>query len=305
MSGPILVTYATGKQGSATVRALLKLPNPPIILAATRSAASAGAQKLACLSSNVKLVQGTLDDTPALFTEAQKSADQPIWGVFSIQLAQGMGTSNETDQGKALIDESISRSVKHFVYSSVDRGGDEKSWETPTTIPHFRSKYDIEHHLRDKAANSDMTWTILRPVSFMDNLAPGMQSRVFLAAMKGSLSNKTPMQWIACRDIGILTAKSFAEPQRYHTKAIGLAGDALTVDQLSEAFREATGQALTPTFGFLGTALKLAMKEIRLMLQWFETDGYAVDIPALRKIHPDLLDFKTWIVEDSPFEAKK
>lgn len=306
MSGPILVTTATGRQGSAAIRALLKLPQPPsTILAVTRSASSAGAQKLASTSSTIKLVEGNLDNTPAIFDAAKKLTDQPIWGVYSVQLPQGMGIANEEAQGKSLIDESLSRGVKHFVYSSVDRGGNEKSWTNPTDIPHFRTKHNIELHLREKAKDSGMTWTILRPVAFMDNLAPGMQSRVFLAALNASMKPDKSLQWVACRDIGVFAAKAFEKPDEYHGKAVGLAGDDLTVTQTSEAFKEATGEALTPTYTILGSALKLASTEMRTMINWFGSEGYGVDIEGLRKVHPGLVDLKTWVIEDSKFKKKK
>ena len=306
MSGPILVTTATGKQGSAAIRALLNLPTPPsTILAVTRSASSAGAQKLASSSSSIKLVEGTLKDVPALFDAAAKLTEKPIWGVYSIQLPQGMDIGDEETQGKSLIDEALSRGAKHFVYSSVDRGGTEKSWSNPTEIPHFRTKHNIELHLREKAKGSAMTWTILRPVAFMDNLAPGMQSRVFLASLNSTLKPGQPLQWIACRDIGVFAAKAFENPSEYNGKAIGLAGDELTVDQTSEAFKAATGEALTPTWSILGSALKLVSGELRAMINWFGSEGYGVDIEAARKIHPALMDLRTWIAEDSKFEKKK
>ena len=306
MSGPILITTATGRQGSAAIRALLKLPSPPsTILAVTRSASSAGAQKLAASSPTIKLVEGTLKDVPALFDAAAKLTERPVWGVYSIQLPQGMNISDEEAQGKSLIDEALSRGVKHFVYSSVDRGGTEKSWSNPTNIPHFRTKHNIELYLREKAKGSAMTWTILRPVAFMDNLEPGVQSRVFLASLNSTLKPGQGLQWIACRDIGVFAAKAFEKPSEYNGKAIGLAGDELTVEQTSEAFKAATGEALTPTWSILGSALKLASSELRAMINWFGSEGYGVDIEAVKKTHPALIDLKTWVAEDSKFEKKK
>ena len=303
MTGPILVANATGKQGGALVRALLKLPNPPTILAVTRSASSATAQKLAGSSPFVKIVQGSLDDVAGIFNAAVDIADRPIWGVYSVQIAQGMGINNEAEQGKALVDESISRGVEHFVYSSVDRGGDEKSWMNPTNSPHFRSKHEIELHLRDKAQSSGMKYTILRPVAFMDNLVPGFQSRVFLASLESTFDTGKTLQWIAVRDIGIVAAKAFAEPDRFNGKAIGLAGDDLTIEQTSEAFRGATGKALTPALPVFGKVLKWFFVELRLMIDWFGEEGYGVDIAALKQIHPNVIDLKTWIIEDSPFQS--
>jgi uncharacterized protein YbjT (DUF2867 family) len=117
------------------------------------------------------LIEGDLDDVPSLFRQAQTWAGAPIWGVYSVQVSTGKDVTSEREirQGKALIDEAIKTGVRHFVYSSVERGGDEASWNNPTPIPHFRTKHDIEHHLRDVTvpgkAGEHMGWTILRPVA--------------------------------------------------------------------------------------------------------------------------------------------
>lgn len=81
----------------------------------------------------------------------------------------------EEQQGKALVDEALKAGVKRFVYTSVDRGGDERSWQNETDVPHFRSKHRIEWHLREEAEKKggEMTWAVLRPVAFMDNIQPG------------------------------------------------------------------------------------------------------------------------------------
>jgi hypothetical protein len=75
--------------------------------------------------------------------------------------------ATEEAQGRALVDEAVANGVEWFVYSSVDRGGDEKSWDNPTPIPHFISKHNIELYLREKAGDK-MMWSILRPTAFMD-----------------------------------------------------------------------------------------------------------------------------------------
>ena len=306
MSGPILITSATGRQGRATIRALLALPSPPkTILAVTRSAASAGAQKLASSSPSIKLVEGTLDDVPTLFKTAKEIAGESIWGVLSVQLPQGMGTTNEAAQGKAMVDEALSHHVKHFVYSSLDRGGEEHSWNNPTKVPHFATKHEVELYLREKAKDTQMTWTILRPVAFMDNLEPGMQTRVFLAALKITVPAQKKIQWIAARDIGIVAAKAFTEPESFAERAIGLAGNEMTLAELSETFGVTTGKALTPTWSLFGYLLKWFVAELGAMVDWFGQEGFGVDIKELRKIHPGLTDLKTWIAEESAFVARK
>jgi NAD(P)-dependent dehydrogenase (short-subunit alcohol dehydrogenase family) len=86
MTKAILVTGATGKQGGAVVKALLEAPNAAdyTILAVTRKPESASATKL--VEKGVKIVQGDLNDVPAIFESAKKVASMPIWGVFSVQV---------------------------------------------------------------------------------------------------------------------------------------------------------------------------------------------------------------------------
>ncbi|KAK3693152.1 hypothetical protein B0T22DRAFT_373007 [Podospora appendiculata] len=311
MSKALLITGATGHQGGAVIEALLdKHRNEFTLLAVTRDASSASAQRLASKSPSIKLVQGNLDDVPALFEEARRvNNNQTIWGVYSVQVSLGPGVTveGEVAQGKALVDGALTAGVKHFVYSSVERGGDKASWDNPTPIPHFQSKHQIEHHLRSAASTSstDMGWTILRPVAFMDNLAPGFQTKVFLAALRNYLGDTTkPLQWIATDDIGVFAAKAFANPSEWDGRAIGLAGDELTIEEMSRAFARVTGSPAPITYSFFGSALTYAVKEMGLMIGWFASDGYKADIEARRKDYPGLLTFEQWLAQKSPFAPK-
>lgn len=87
MSKTVLITGATGKQGGSVVTALLKAKADFEILAVTRDASSGGAQKLQVKSSNIKLVEGNLDEPEKIFDNANKVTSQPIWGVYSVQVS--------------------------------------------------------------------------------------------------------------------------------------------------------------------------------------------------------------------------
>ena len=41
--------------------------------------------------------------------------------------------------------------------------------------------------------------------------------------------------------------------------------------------------------------------ELGVMIGWFGTDGYKADIQGLKKMHPGLMDMKTWIEKESAF----
>ncbi|KAJ4294934.1 hypothetical protein N0V88_005173 [Collariella sp. IMI 366227] len=310
MSRALLITGATGKQGGAVIDALLaRQTSDFLLLAVTRNAQSAAAKRLASKSPHIKLVEGDLEQVPALFQTAKQAANTlPLWGVYSVQaVSPGKnGTCDaEVRQGKALIDESIKVGVQHFVYSSVERGGDERSWTNPTKIPHFKSKHEIEHHLRNSTANgkSSMGWTILRPVIFMDNMAPGFPGKVFMTMLRDTVKEK-PLQWVATKDIGFFAAEAFCNSDAWNGRAVGLAGDELTFAQLDEVFQRATGHPVETTFGLLGKALKYGVSEIGVMVDWFYEDGYKADLGLNRKAHPNVTTMEAWL-KDSTFSKAK
>ncbi|CAD0110713.1 unnamed protein product [Aureobasidium uvarum] len=307
MSKALLITGATGKQGGATIDALISSPSHSsdfTILAVTRNPSSASAQALQKKSPSIKLVTGDLKDVPGIFNAAE-AIQKPIHGVFSVQAFVGQGQSVETEeqQGKALVDEALKRGVNHFVYTSVDRGGD-KSLDNPTTIPHFVSKHNIERHLVDSTNDSEMSYTILRPVAFMDNWVPGMMGKMFGAMWSSAIKPDRKLQLISCRDIGYFAAEAFRNPARYNNRAISIAGDELTLKEADRVWKQAIGQGAPNTFSFMGSGLLWASKELGSMFRWFETDGYEVDIPALKKEHPGLQTLSDWIVKDSAFKKE-
>ncbi len=305
----ILITGATGKQGGSVLKQLATGPSASqfTLLAVTRNADSASAKKLVERHPDVLLVQGDLNDVPGLFASAKatlKKAGKPeqIWGVYSVQISMGPGvtTDFEVKQGSDLIDESIKEGVSHFVYSSVDRGGNEHSFNNATPIPHFMTKLEIEKHLLEKAGRNGekMGWTILRPVAFMDNLEPGMKTKVFLTALRDTLKGK-PNQWVSVDDIGLFAAKAFRDPKEWNARAEGLAGSELTMDEMSGCFERVTGHPVQYAFGFMGSALMWAVKEVNVMINWFADEGYGVDIRKLRTEEPQLCDFERWLRERS------
>ncbi|KAJ9669633.1 hypothetical protein H2201_000016 [Coniosporium apollinis] len=305
MSKAILVTGATGKQGGAVINALLAENADFTILALTRTKASASAEKLAAKSPKIKLVEGNMDDCPAIFESAKEVTSEPIWGVFSVQVPMGKGASPETEerQGKALIDASLSAGVEFFVYASVDRGGD-KSSNNPTYIPHFISKHNIEKHLEAQTNNGErMGYCVLRPTAFFDNMTPDFMGKGFNTAWKVAVKER-PLQLIAVRDIGVFAAKAFMNPEEYRGQYISLAGDELAFADAAKIFKEKTGEEIPTTYEFLAHGMLWAVKEMGLMMKWFYEEGYGANIQELKKTHPDLLDFGAWLETQSGFHTK-
>ena len=300
MAKPILVTGATGKQGGALIRALLAHPSysPTThpIYAVTRNPSSSSATRLAGLSESISLIQGDLDDTPAIFS----SLPTKPWGVFSVQPVG----KNEASQGKALVDAAREAGVSHFVYTSTDRHGGDK----PTDIPHFASKHEVEQYLIQKCRESSgqTSYTILRPVFFMENLEWGLIGKIICTAWRDHTGGRK-LQVIATADIGNFAASAFMNPEssEYKNKGISLAGDELTFEEADQIFAKKTGQGIPVTYGFLASFTLWAIKDIGLMFQFFREEGFAADVGALRKMSEGLQDFGAWIDNSSYGKSRR
>jgi uncharacterized protein YbjT (DUF2867 family) len=289
----ILVVGATGKQGGAVIDALLAKSHifDFQILALTRNPDSPRAKSLA-LNPNVSIVQGDPADPSAIFAQAC-----PIDTVFCVTVHGKEGA--EDAQAAGLIDASIAKGVKHFVFTSADRGGEGVSDVTPTNVPHIASKHRIEEYLKKATMGKEMTWTILRPVTFMENLTPDFVGKGF-AAMWNQVGSRQ-IQLVAATDIGYFGAMALLEPERFAGKAFGIAGDKLNFQDACRVFKEVTGKDMPTTFCVVGTVLKTVMPDIGAMFDWFKDGGYNVDIDACRKEFPELKDFATWLRESSGF----
>lgn len=113
-----------------------------------------------------------------------------------------------------------------------------------------------------------------------------------------------PLQLISVRDIGLFGAKAFLNPHEYQGRAFALAGDDLTFEQAKKVFRETLGYDMPETYWFVGSALKWLIGEVGAMFTWFKNEGYAANIPALRKEEPRLQDLGTWLKESSGFRKQ-
>ncbi|KAM3084256.1 hypothetical protein ACMFMF_001613 [Clarireedia jacksonii] len=286
---------ATGKQGGAAIDALLASPsaNDINIIALTRTPESPAAQKLQQKSDKVTLIKGDNSDFAAVFA----AVDAPINGVFCVTMPNlhiGGGGASEEQQGMDLIDQALEHNVEHFVFTSVDRHGKDSD-NDPTDVPHFISKAKVEDYLKGKCEESNMSWTILRPVAFMENFTAGIGGKIFPTAWCAALSPTTKLQLVATADIGYFAAQAFLNPHQYKGRAISIAGDELTFEEANEIFKSRFGKDIPKTFGFVGSALLWAINDVGLMFQWFEKKGYAADIEGLRKEYPGLQSFGDWL----------
>ncbi|KAM0335405.1 hypothetical protein ACHAQA_000450 [Verticillium albo-atrum] len=293
----IIVTGATGKQGGAAITHILASPQASSfnIIAVTRDATTERARRLAARP-GVSVIEGDFSDIPALFAKAG-----PVWGVYSVQV----NSDSEESQGKAMVDAAVAQGVRHFVYSSGDRGGPSRSDVDPTSVKNFAAKYNIEKHLIAQAALSPhkMTYTILRPVTFFENLTADVHGKGF-ARMWEQLGAKK-LQFVSTDDIGWFAAASFLDPARHAGEAITIVGDELTQPEADAVFKQVVGQAMPIAHCLIANTVKLVLRDsVGDMFKWFGESGYGGSVKACREAYPQVKDFRAWLEENKGRWAK-
>lgn len=273
----IVVTGATGKQGGAVlrrlkergygVRALVRDPDKP--------------NARALEAHGVEVLRGSFEDLESL-----ERALDGAYGAYSVQAWEG-GAETEVRQGIAFAEAASRQQVGHLVYSSVAAA------DQHTGIPHFDSKGQIEERIRQIG----IPYTILRPVSFMENWL-GMRQMIDTGAIYLPLSPNKRLAMIAVDDIGAFASLAFEHPQHWRNRAIELAGDNLSMAEIAEAFSRVSGREVRYQQVGWDQFEQQVGHELTVMYQWLEKYGYEVDIAAVRREYPELTPFHRWLEEN-------
>lgn len=273
-AAPVLVTGATGKQGGAAADHLLERGLP--VRALTRDPDQPAANRW--LQRGAEVVRGDFDD-PASLRRAMRGTS----GVFLVSHYWD-GIQREVERGIRTARIAAEAGVDHLVFASVADCDDE------TGVPHFDSKRAIEAGIRELG----VPHTFLRPVAFMENWEwPETRDAILSGTLAWPLSAETSYQQIAVTDIGAVAARVFEAPDRWTGKAIELAGDERTMEEIAAAFGDALGREVRYE--------RAPWPEARdgegdtTMMRFFEEGGFDVDIDAARRIHPDLLSFEEYL----------
>src|SRR6058998_2723001 len=182
----ILVAGATGQQGGAVARELMKRGHR--VFGLTRSTSKF--KDLA--TAGIEGVQGDLTDKTSL-APLLRNADGFFIVTTPFEPDFSVHPEKEVQQGKNAIDAAKAAKVSHVVLASV------ASADEDTGIPHFESKVKVERHLK----TSGLRYTITRPVAFMDGYtAPWMLGALRGGVLSFPMPPETRQQLVAVRDIG-------------------------------------------------------------------------------------------------------
>ncbi|HVO78261.1 MAG TPA: NmrA/HSCARG family protein [Methanomassiliicoccales archaeon] len=279
-SRTIVVTGATGKQGSAAVRKLRDRGWE--VRGISRDPSAPKAKAIRALGAEV--VRGDLSN-PFAVRRAMKDA----YGVFCVLTWADGGPQMEKKRARIVANAAKEAGVQHFVYSSV--GGAERR----TGIPHFESKWENEKYIN----SIGLPWTMLRPVSFFENFDnPSSRDSILAGRFLSPLPPDRPLQMISVEDIGGFACMAFEDRNRWLQTATEIAGDEKTMPQVAEALGRAIGRPVRHE----QIPLERLDPERQIMNRWMIENGYRANIPALRRMRPSLMTLEKWL-ETGPWAA--
>lgn len=276
----ILVTGATGKQGGATARALLKKGHN--VRALTRNPDSPAAVELTGLGATV--LKGDFDD-PASLRAALDGAD----GMFAMGTSFEGGPEAEIAQGKALADAAKEAGIGHLIYTSV--AGADKN----TGVPHFDSKYVVEQYIEEIG----VPHTIVAPVYFMENIYfPDTIGGIRQGVYASPLPADCKIQQVAVSDIGAFAALAFHFRDRFLHRRFELAGGELSGHHVATGLSAVTGQDIRYEQIPMEN-VRAGSEDMALMFEWFIAKGYDVDVMHLRSKYSMLHwhGYADWLAE--------
>lgn len=277
MNNPlVLVTGATGKQGGAVAKHLLRRNFQ--VRALVRNPASSAAKLLA--DQNVEIVQGDFDDRESL-----ERSIAGAYGVFSVQTFTEDDFDLEVRQGNAIASVAKTAGVEHFVYSSVG------SADRKTGVPHFDSKAKVEAYIKE----IELHYTILRPVFLMENWEEFGRDSILSGTLAQPLKPETKLQQISVNDVGAFAAMAFEKPSEWIGRAVDIAGDEATMTETAAIFSRIIGRHVNYVQLPWEQFQQFAGEELTTMYRWFDSVGYSADISARRREYPDLMTLEQYL----------
>ncbi|MCU7616266.1 NmrA family NAD(P)-binding protein [Chryseobacterium sp. PBS4-4] len=274
----ILVTGATGNQGSATVYELLK--NDFEVFALTRNTQSPEAERLK--EAGAILIKGDLEDIDVL-KEVFKKVDGLYLVLPGVWVSSQETDEKEAELGIQTLKLAEEQGVKFVLYSSVLASDKQDRFR-----PKF--KFTIEKYL----LQSTLQGTVLRPASFMENLllpSFGLGDNKFI----NPLPEETAISWITTKDIGTFARIIFQNYTEFNGKTIDFGGELFTPKQILEFLKRELNQPIE----FVQVPLEILYQQSETFAKLVEmvaNQGYdPIDSDLISSWLPKLTSFEEWL----------
>ena len=302
----IAVVGATGSQGGGLCAAILNDRNSGFACRAiTRDPTKDKARALAAQGAEV--VRADLDDRTSL-----ERAFAGTYGAFCVtNFWEHLSAEKEKAQARNMADAARTARLQHVIWSTLE---DTRKLMAPsdTRMPMLQEKYRIPHF--DAKGEADAYFEGL-PVTYL--LASFYWDNLYMFGMAPRKGEDGVYSWafpmanerlagVAAEDIGKVAYGIFKAGRQYIGKRVGIAGESLTLDEMSQKLSKAFGlgpiryNAVEPdtyrNFGFPGA---VEMGNMFQMYRDFAPQVLAVRSAELaRSLNPQLQTFDQWIAKN-------
>ncbi|MBD0334387.1 MAG: NmrA family NAD(P)-binding protein [Cyanobacteria bacterium Co-bin13] len=280
----VLLIGVTGGTGHNVVKGFLD-QNLSGLCALTRRADLQRPALARLVSEGIELVEADLDD--------EASLERAFAGVSAIYCHATAPDTAKPDPLEVERAERVARAaqkanIRHLVYNSA--GGADRN----SGIGHIEQKHRVE-----QVFTQAVPTTLLRACLFMEEF---WKKYTRPSILKGTFSFAVqpdrPLHLITTRDMGRVAAYVIRNREQYVGRAIELAGDVLTPQQMATEFSKAQEKPVkyreVPPWIFL----LLFRKSLFDLVQWYRHHGYQADVAYLRQEFPELLTpFSTFLAE--------
>jgi len=243
---------------------------------------------------SIKVVKADLYDTESIVAAIDESKATKVWFVTDWYSIKKPTRGKEAQLGYNVIDAVKKRSdqVQHVVFNSgayADR--------VPENMEEFWSKVDIELYMEKELAPVGVTWSVLRPVAFLENLDDAKNGNPLKKGHIKMLTKKNcSLKYISAADIGKGSAELLINPQKYAGKKVDAATCEHTGTELAEILTKVSGVQCKYSISVPRFVLWLFVRNLYHLASWFENEGYVdTDIGSFREMVPDYQDAEAWL----------
>ena len=180
-----------------------------------------------------------MNDTNSILAAIDESKATRVWFTTDYYSIKKPTRAKEAKLGYNVIDAIKKRpnQINHVVFNSGAYAD-----EVPTRMEEFWSKADIEKYMEKEFASLPITWSVLRPVAFLENLDDAKNGNPLKkGSVKMLTKAKCPVKYIGVADIGRGSATLLMSPETYAGQKIDAATCEHSGPELAKILSEVSG----------------------------------------------------------------
>ncbi|KAJ7035006.1 NAD-P-binding protein [Mycena alexandri] len=317
----ILVIGGTGAQGTAVINSLLApsedgAPSPYQVRVLTRDPSSRRAKEFA--SRGIECVQGSFDN---LATVA--AAFEGVYGAWVNTDSFTVGEQKEIYLGIKIFEAAKrARSLKHYVWSSLDYSTKKGDYNPDYNVEHHNAKGIVADFMKAQesiVSQSGMSWTAVSTGPYMDMLKIPFFGPLNKRA-DGTFVFATPvgdghLPLIALEDIGFWARWTFDHRSESSGKDLEIASQMVQMQEVVETFTKVTGKpaiykrlTIDEWWGYLtgggtpiaserqsGDGSTTVRQNMSALLRQWRDDLIHRDMEWIRKTNPKGYTLESWM----------